>query len=84
MSLLYLTTSVNNQRMKMMIDTGANKSFISIQALNSTSSKQFFNRIHRRVFLADGYSSLAVYGEVKLNITMGEMNTFINAYIVKK
>lgn len=47
--LLFLTAVVNNQFMKVMIDTGASKSFISMKALRVTQDKQFVNRRYRRV-----------------------------------
>ena len=34
-SLLYLNAVVNNKCMKVMIDTGANRTFISMRAMNS-------------------------------------------------
>ncbi len=68
----------------MMIDTGANRTFISCKALNLTYNKQFVNRIHRRVFLADGHTSLSIYGEIRLHIRMGDVHTFIRAFIVKE
>lgn len=83
-SLLYLTALVNNQRMKVMIDTGANRTFISTKSLYSTYDKRFVNRIHRRVFLADGFTSLSVYGEVKLHIILNGMHTFIQAFVVNE
>ncbi len=77
LSLLYLTAVVNDQLMKMMIDTGANRTFIPSKALNLTYNKQFVNRSHRRVFLVDGLTSLFIYGEIKLHIRMGDVTTYI-------
>ena len=68
--------------MKLMIDTGANKSFISMKVLKFTQEKQFVNRKYRRAYLADDSTSIAVYGEMKLNISLGEMQTSISAAVV--
>ena len=62
-SLLYLNVLVNDKSMKVMIDTGANRSFISIKSLLPLYGKQFVNQIHSRVILADGHTSLSVLGK---------------------
>ncbi|CAF4698585.1 unnamed protein product, partial [Rotaria sp. Silwood2] len=67
-----------------MIDTGANRTFISVKALSFTNSKQFINTSQRRVFLADGQTSIIVYGEVKLHIMLGDIQASIVALIVKQ
>ena len=64
-------------------NTGTNKSFISIEALHTSYKKQFINKKYRRVFLADGFTSIMIYGKVKLNIILRDMPTPINAFIVK-
>ncbi|CAF4266608.1 unnamed protein product [Rotaria sp. Silwood2] len=76
--------TLNKQTMKVMIDTGANRTFISSKALHSTNGKQFINKIQRCVFLADGHTSIFVYGEVKLYIMMGDIQASIGALIVKQ
>ena len=43
-SLLYLNVLVNNKHMKAMIDTGANRTFISLQALPTSHNRQFINK----------------------------------------
>ncbi|CAF4202786.1 unnamed protein product, partial [Rotaria sordida] len=40
--------------MKVMLDTGANRTFISLNALQPLTSKQFVNKSYKRVILADG------------------------------
>ncbi|CAF3939340.1 unnamed protein product [Rotaria sp. Silwood1] len=70
--------------MKVMIDTDANRSFISIKALDLSYGKQFVNKSHSRVILADGYTSLFVLGTMNLFITMGDMLTSIKAIVVKE
>ncbi|CAF4301254.1 unnamed protein product [Rotaria magnacalcarata] len=67
-----------------MIDTGANRTFISFKAVHSTNSKQFIKKIQRRVFLADGQSSAFVYGEITLHIMLGDIQASIVAFIVKQ
>ncbi|CAF3940851.1 unnamed protein product, partial [Rotaria sp. Silwood1] len=70
--------------MKVMIDTGANRSFISIKALDLSYGKQFVNKSHSRVILADGYTSFFVLRTMNLFITMGDMLTSIKAIVVKE
>ncbi|CAF2152780.1 unnamed protein product [Rotaria magnacalcarata] len=70
--------------MRAMIDTGANRTFISFKAVHSTNSKQFIKKIQRRVFLADGQSSAFVYGEITLHIMLGDIQASIVAFIVKQ
>ena len=82
-SLLYLDVLVNNKFMKAMIDTGANRTFISFQALPMLNSKQFINTKQRNASLADGHSSLAIFGSLDLQIVIGDMSTVIKAYVVK-
>ena len=69
--------------MKVMIDTGANRSLMSMKALQSNNDRQFVNKKYRRVFLADGCTSILVHGETRLNIMLGDTQTFITAFIVK-
>ncbi|CAF4804800.1 unnamed protein product, partial [Rotaria sp. Silwood2] len=70
-SLIYLNLIVNNKKMMVMIDTGANRSFISIKTLDPSYSKHLVNKSHSRVILADGHTSLSVFGTTTLSITMG-------------
>ncbi|CAF1263542.1 unnamed protein product [Rotaria sordida] len=70
--------------MKVMMDTGANRSFISIKALDPSYGKQFINKSHSRVILADGYTSLSVFGTMNLFIVMDDMSTSIKALFVKE
>ncbi|CAF5107389.1 unnamed protein product, partial [Rotaria sp. Silwood1] len=81
--LIYLNAYVYDKQMKLMIDTGATQSFISKMALNSIRNSKIINRIQRQVFLADGYTSITVYGEVELSIVMNNIYTSIRALIVK-
>ena len=44
----------------------------------------FVNELHKRVILADGYSSISVYGTLNLSIIMGDTLTSIKAFVVKE
>jgi predicted aspartyl protease len=69
--------------MKAMIDTGANRTFVSLQALSTSYSQQFINRKQRSAFLADGHTSISILGTLDLHIVIGDMLTSIKAYVVK-
>ncbi|CAF2954123.1 unnamed protein product [Rotaria sp. Silwood2] len=83
-SLIYLNLIVNNKVMKAMLDTGANRTFISINALHLAYSAQLINKSYRRVILADRYTSLSILDTVHLSLNMGDMLTSIKAFIVKE
>ncbi|CAF2090982.1 unnamed protein product [Rotaria magnacalcarata] len=70
--------------MKAMINTGANRTFIAIKALDPSCSKMLVNKLHKCVLLADGYSSISVYGTLNLSIIMGDTLTSIKAFVVKE
>ncbi|CAF1380313.1 unnamed protein product [Rotaria sordida] len=70
--------------MKVMMDTDASRSFISIKALDPSYGKQFINKSHSRVIFADGYTSLSVFGTMNLFIMMDDMSTSIKALFVKE
>ena len=61
-SLLYLNVIVNDKKLKVMLATGASRTFISVTALHPSNSKQFVNKSYKRVILADGYTSLSILG----------------------
>ena len=82
-SLLYLDVLINNKYMKAMIDTGANRTFISLRALPTLNSKQFINRKQNSASLADGHSSISILGTLELHIVIGDMTTSIKAHVVK-
>ncbi|CAF1576005.1 unnamed protein product [Adineta ricciae] len=83
-SLLYLDVLVNNKRMKAMIDTGANRTFISLQALPRPHTQQFTDKQQRSASLADGHTSLSILGTLELCIDIGDMSTIIKGYVVKE
>jgi hypothetical protein len=82
-SLLYLNVLVNNKCMKAMIDTGANRTFISFQSLSTSYNKQFINTKQNTASLADGHASISILGTLDLHIVIGVMSTSIKAYVVK-
>ena len=69
--------------MKAMIDTGANRTFISLQALPTLNNREFINTKQRSASLADGHTSLSILGTLDLHIVIGDMSTSIEAYVVK-
>ncbi|CAF1412956.1 unnamed protein product [Adineta steineri] len=69
--------------MKAMIDTGANRTFISLQALSTSYSKQFINAKQKTASLADGHTSISILGALDLHIVIGDMSTSIKGYVVK-
>ncbi|CAF3952955.1 unnamed protein product [Adineta steineri] len=75
-SLLYLDVIINNKCMKAMIDTGANRAFISYQALPIFNTQQFINPKQKS-------ASLAIFGSLDLHVVIGDMSTSIKAYVVK-
>ena len=81
--LIHLNACVSDQPMKLMIDTGANRTFIAKDALNSIRNPRIINQTPRQVFLADGYTSINVYGEVNLSFVINNIYTSIRALIVK-
>ena len=82
-SLLFLNAYIYDKQMKLMIDTGANRTFITMKVLNSIRNSRIINRIQRQVFLADGYTSITVYGEVNLPLVINNVYTSIRALIVE-
>ena len=83
-SLLFINACVNDRRMKLMIDTGATRTFVSQECFNDMKERRVVNQVRRRVFLADGVTYLVVYGEVDLFIRIGTTKTFIRAFVVDR
>lgn len=82
-SLLYLNVLINNKAMKAMIDTGANRTFILLQALPTLQHQQFINKKQKTASLADGHTSISILGTLDLCIVIGDMSTSIKAHVVK-
>ena len=83
-SLLFINARVNDRQMKLMIDTGATRTFVSKDCFNDMKEKRLVNKVRRRVFLADGVTSLVVYGEIDLFIRIGTTKAFIRAFVVDR
>ena len=82
--LLYLNVIVNNKKLKVMLATGANRTFISVKALHPSDSKKIVNKSYKRVILADGYTSLSILSTWDLSTIMGDMSTSIQAFVIKE
>ena len=82
-SLLHLPATINNKKMKLMVDTGANRSFISIQVLTRQENYRIDKSRSKRVLLADGRTSFYNYGELELTIKLGGLTTNIRALVVE-
>ncbi|KAF9760566.1 hypothetical protein NGRA_3123, partial [Nosema granulosis] len=67
-----------------MIDTGANRTFISLQALPISLSQKFIHAKQKTASLADGHSSISILGTLELNIIVGDMTTSIETHVVKE
>ena len=83
-SLLLINACVNDRRMKVMIDTGATRTFVSKEFFNDMKERRVVNQMRRRVFIANGVTSLVVYGEIDLFIRIGTTKTFIRAFVVDR
>ena len=82
-SFISFTTHVNNQPMQIMIDTGAQNTFINEQYLKINDQIKSTATPHQTFFMADGLTSIVVSGIVKLNISLGGVITSISAYVTK-
>jgi hypothetical protein len=81
MPLIFITTNVNNHQMKIMIDTGANHSFINERCLKFNNQFKYLNVHHQKFFMADGITTFKVTGIVQLNITIADTITTIDAFV---
>lgn len=82
-SFMCFTTSVNNQQMQIMIDTGAQNSFINEKYLKINNKIKTSVIPQQTFFMADGVTSFVVTGIVKLNISLSDVIISISAYITK-
>lgn len=80
--LLFFAAHVNNHPMNIMLDTGANHSFI-----NATHIQHHQNDFNcddadcRRFMLANGVSSLTIIGKIRLTIDLGGVTTTTEAFV---
>lgn len=81
-SLIFINVFVNGTRLRTMVDTGANRSFIAQRTLR---------RIHHSIVtsdkskatLGDGQTSIEILGEAHFVMKFGKIYTPVNALIVK-
>ncbi|CAF1411365.1 unnamed protein product [Rotaria magnacalcarata] len=79
-SLILFTTYVNNKEMQIMIDTGAQNSFVHERNLTLNDNLKFSTIPQQKFYMADGLTLFVVTGTVILNIFIGDMLTSISAY----
>jgi hypothetical protein len=82
-SSLYVCGTIKGKPMRLMIDTGASRTFVSSRTLQAIYFKQFNGQADERVFLADGRTSIVVGGEVNVPIQFGKTTVIIRASVVK-
>ncbi|CAF4449982.1 unnamed protein product, partial [Didymodactylos carnosus] len=83
-SLIFVTLTVNNQMMRVMIDPGATNTIITEAALRKTKHQKCITRGNKHdLALADGSSYLNVIGTVELQIKVDKMITTIEVVVVK-
>ncbi|CAF1045914.1 unnamed protein product [Didymodactylos carnosus] len=82
-SLIFITTLINNKRMRVMIDTGATRTLINEKSLRQTKHKKYINKTQLQFVMADGCTPFKVVGETELSIKMGHKTTRMTAYIAK-
>jgi len=83
-SLLFITASVNSKPMNIMIDTGAQCSFINEQCLELNDDFNFSSIQHQSFYMADGLTSFLVTGIIQLNILIGDYVTSIPTFVTKQ
>ena len=76
-SLIYITIYVNNKQMKILIDTGAQYTFINEQCLRFFNQSKFSDIGHHKFFMADGSTYFTVTGVIHLNINIGDNKNII-------
>jgi hypothetical protein len=80
---MYFTTLVNQHQTKILIDTGATKTFINDKLLKHLKYLKFINKKTYSVLLADGIASFQVLGTVELSIRFANVTTKIEAHIAR-
>ena len=81
-SLIFLSTSVNDKPMKILIDTGATTTFISEISLFRISPPLHLQPNQSSFVLADGIAPFETIGMVDLSILFADQPTPIRAYVV--
>ncbi|CAF3257177.1 unnamed protein product [Rotaria socialis] len=82
-SLVLFTTYVNNNEMQIMIDTGAQNSFVHERNLTLNDKFKSSTIPQQKFYMTDGLTSFIVTGTVTLNIFIGDILTSILAYVTK-
>ena len=80
--MIFLSTYVNNERMQLLIDTGATMTFINEHALRRLSPLPTIHRQYRSFLLADGVVPFTTSGLVNLSIQFSTTFTTIQAHVV--
>ncbi|CAF4459798.1 unnamed protein product [Rotaria socialis] len=80
---ILFTTYVNNNEMQIMIDTGAQNSFVHERNLTLNDKFKSSTIPQQKFYMADGLTSFIVTGTVTLNIFIGDILTSILAYVTK-
>lgn len=80
--LLFVAARVNGHPMKIMLDTGANYSFINATHLQHYQNDFIYHDTnHRRFVLADGVSSMMIIGKTRLTINFGDVTTTTEVFV---
>ena len=66
-----------------MIDTGANRTFISLQALSALQIQQIVQGEQESASLADGSTSLPVLGTLKLSVVISDISISMTTCVVR-
>ncbi|CAF4570017.1 unnamed protein product, partial [Rotaria socialis] len=82
-SLIFIYALVNKHRIKLLIDTGATKTFINSQILHHLVPKSSILKRSYSFLLADGIASFNVLGLVDLSIEFNNFVTPITAHIAQ-
>ncbi len=82
-SLIFITTSVNNQTLQLMIDTGASKTFIHYKSLQKMKYYNLIKKHEHAFVLADGFAPFHVLGTVQLSILFADQLTSIQAHVAQ-
>ena len=83
LSLIFITTLVNNYQMRLLIDTGATTTFINNRMLQHIKPYPNLTKISHSFVLADGIAPFHVLGVVTLRIKFANQTTIIQAHVAE-